>query len=165
MPCPGSASEISSLILWRVVTRFTSDHRESARQVTIRVPSSLSFPPSPPTWISQPGTLSYPEPVLSEQRGLDRPPRPPGRLICLPLAVIHWLHKKIITLKSQQEVFPAWQPPPVLPPAAAILCQAPGRPAPQPASPLLRHPLPASPACRRHLPACIFPGEGPELGV
>ena len=49
--------------------RFTADRRESARQLMIRAPGSLAFPPSPPTWICQPGTLPYPEPVLSKQRG------------------------------------------------------------------------------------------------
>lgn len=122
---------------------------------------SPSLLPHPPGYANQ--ELSPTQSPSSASSGAG----PPGRLTCLPLAVIHGLRKKIITLKSQQEVFPVWQPPPVLPPAAAILCQAPGRPTPQPASPPpgLRHPLPASPACRRHLPACIFPGEGPELGV
>ena len=39
---------------------------ESARQVMIRVPCSLSLPPYPPTWICLLGTLPYPE--LGPQR-------------------------------------------------------------------------------------------------
>lgn len=91
--------------------------------------------PSFPTHVDMPTRNSpLPRARSSASSGTRPPSKATREAHLLAPALIHWLHKKVITLKSQQEVFPAWQPPPVLPPAAATLCQAPGRPAPQPAS-------------------------------
>ena len=119
LPWPGKQAFLSDT--WRVATGLQQIAGKVLSSERFVLPAhSPSLLPHPPGYANQ--ELSPTQSPSSASSGAG----PPGRLTCLPLAVIHGLRKKIITLKSQQEVFPVWQPPPVLPPAAAILCQAPG---------------------------------------
>ena len=74
---------------------------------------------------------------------------------------------EIITLKSQQEVFPAWWPPPVPSPARQYCDRRQGDPHLSLPPACFLHPVPASPASRPHetKPACVSAGQSTELGV
>ena len=133
---------------------------QSARQVTIHVPCSLSLPPSPPTWICQLGTLPYPEPSPLRAAGLDRPPRPPGRLICSPGT------DSLASQESNYSKVTAGN----LSCVAATSCSATRRSNIVSGSRETRTSACLPPAsatlCQLHQPsACIFPGEEPEPGV